>query len=193
MNWNRLVRTKAPTQAPLTPDELADWVRQDLVEDYTVIEQLIQDATDYIEGPNGIGVALGAQEWRYRLDGFPGVIEIPLSPVASVEVVKYVDTEGAEQTLAADQYKADVDSKPARIAPAINKSWPSTAHEINAVTVEFTAGYNPVPGDLRRAIALLAAYWYDNRSAVHIGSGSAQEMPFAVDAILNRYRVGRFA
>lgn len=191
MNWNRLVRTKAPTKAPLTPDELADWVRQDLVEDYTVIEQLIQDATDYFEGPNGIGVALGVQEWRYRLDAFPGVIHIPLSPVITVDAVKYVTTEGAEQTLAADQYKADVDSKPARIAPARNKSWPTTADEINAVTVEFTAGLDPVPGDLRRAVALLAAHWYDNRGVVHVGN--IQEVPFAVDAILNRYRVGRFA
>lgn len=67
--------------------------------------------------------------------------EFRLPPLQSVTSITYVDTAGATQTLAADQYTVDTKSQPARITPAYGVSWPATREQANAVTVRFVAGY----------------------------------------------------
>lgn len=66
---------------------------------------------------------------------------INLPPLQSVTAITYVDTDGTTQTLAADLYTVDANSRPARIAPAYGQSWPSTRDQPNAVKVRFVAGY----------------------------------------------------
>jgi uncharacterized phiE125 gp8 family phage protein len=192
MSWNRLKRTVAPASAPVTLGELRSWLRLDLNEDDPLIAQLIQDAVDFIEGPDGIGVALRPQTWEYALDCFPDVIRIPLGPVQSVEAISYVATDGAETTLEASKYRVDTISRPARLSPAMGECWPATWRVLNAVKVTFIAGYDTVQGDLKRAIALLVAHWYEYRDAVIVGV-NAQETPMAVHRILDKYRAGRIA
>ncbi len=64
-----------------------------------------------------------------------------LPPLQTVTAITYVDTDGTTQTLAANQYVVDANSKPARIAPAYGLSWPATRDLENAVKVRFVAGY----------------------------------------------------
>jgi len=47
---------------------------------------------------------------------------------------------------------------------------------------------NSMPEDVRTAAMMLVGHWFENRSAVHIGS-SIQELPLAVNALLAKYRV----
>lgn len=186
--WTGLKRTIAPSATPITLIDLSAWLRLDLPAESGLLEQLIQDVVDYIEGPNGIGIALMPQTWEMQLDGFPACcIEIPLTPVRRIESIAYVDTEGGSQVL--DEFQADVVSQPAKILPAYGASWPPTRCLLNAVTVTFTAGYDPVPGDLRRAVMLLAAHWFEHRTA---STEPIYQIPFGVDHILDKYRVGRF-
>lgn len=190
--WTRLNRKEGPESSVLSLQEMKAWTRQDVSEDDGLLEQLIEDATDYIDGPSGIGIALAPQTWELSLDGFPSVIEIPLGPVLSVDSIQYVDTDGADQTLDVSKYRVDSRSNPARITPAYNETWPTTRDVTNAVNVTFRVGHESVPNDLKRAVALLASHWYEHRSAVNIGN-TVQEYPLAVNSILNKYRVGRFA
>lgn len=187
MSWTRLKRTVAPTTKPITLLDLGAWLRIDLPDEDALLDQLIQDAVDYIEGPNGIGIALMPQTWELHLDGFPPCIEIPLTPVQSIDSIEYVDGDGNSQTLV--DYQADVVNQPAKILPAYGESWPATRSVLNSVTVTFTAGFSTVPGDLKRAIALLAGHWFENRTA---SGEQLYEIPFGVEHILNKYRVGRF-
>lgn len=192
MNWSRLKRTVAPEAPPVSLSEARLWLRLDGDAEDLLIDQLLTDATDYIEGPDGIGLAMAEQTWTYSLDAFPSEIRIPLGPVLAVSSITYVDTDGAQQTLDPAEYQVDTSGRTARIRPAYGRSWPSTRGDMNAVVVTFTAGFDQVPGDLKRALFLLVGHWYVNREAVVTGP-SAAEIPLAVEAILNKYRVGRIA
>lgn len=189
--WNQLNRTADPSDLPLSIADLRMWLKLDLNDEDPLIYQLIQDAVDYVEGPHGIGIALMEQTWEQYLDCFPCVIRIPLGPVQSVESIKYIDAQGDEQTLDESEYQVDTVSQPARVMPAFDKAWPNARHEMNAVTVEFKAGYDKVPGDLKRAMALLVGHWEENRSATT--SERLEQIPFAVENIMNKYRAGRVA
>lgn len=194
-SWTRLQRTVAPSDRPVTLDEAKSHLRVDIAADDTLITRLIDAVTDYIEGPNGLGIALISQEWKVAFDFFPRVIEIPLWPVISIDQISYVDPDGTSQTV--DSFQSDVISSPARALPDYNTSWPQTRNVLNAVEVTFTAGFGTdsppesnVPDDIRAAILLILGHWYENREASIVGT-AAVELPMGAESILNRYRIGR--
>src|SRR4030067_2296692 len=62
--------------------------------------------------------ALVTQTWELVLDGFPtGGIVVPMPPLQSVTSVKYIDTDGVQQTLDALLSSVDTDSIPALLRP----------------------------------------------------------------------------
>lgn len=188
MRWN-LKRTVDPVSAPVSVDEVKDQSRITESAENALVNRLINAAVESIEGPYGIGVCLEEQTWELALDCFPSRILIPLYPVISVESIEYEDTNGVTQTVADSVYRVDTHSNPARITQDPSEFWPATRDAANAVTVTFKAGYpNGAPEDLKHAIIMLAAHWYENREAAIIGT-SATETPMAVNSILDRYRV----
>jgi uncharacterized phiE125 gp8 family phage protein len=88
------------------------------------------------------GRALINRPMQVTLDWFPDAIRLA-SPTYSVEAVRYLDVDGAEQVLDPADYYVDKKSKPGFIVPAAGRAWPSTGARVNAVTVDFTAGYGP--------------------------------------------------
>jgi hypothetical protein len=70
-----------------------------------------------------------------------GPIYLPRPPVISIDEVAYIDQNGALQVLDPSLYLPDLDSEPARIAPAYSKPWPVTRAQQSAVSIKFTAGY----------------------------------------------------
>lgn len=190
----------APSVPAVSLDEVRDHLRIDMSNEDALLLRLAWAATDAIDGPNGIGVALVEQQWEMTLDSFPSMIKIPLSPIQSVDAIEYIDGAGTTQTLDTAKYLVDTASIPARITPAYNAVWPGIRAQMNSVTIRFTAGYAAdgadytanIPEDLRTALLLLVAHFYENRSAVNVGS-SVSEFPLAVRFILNKYRSGRVA
>lgn len=63
------------------------------------------------------------------------------SPLVSVTSVKYLDTDGVQQTLNASFYV--VDTVGACIVPAYEADWPSVRHVLNSVQIEYICGYGP--------------------------------------------------
>ena len=114
------------------------------------------------------------QTLRLRLDEFPddddGLIRLPFGTTASVSSITYVDFEGATQTLAADRYQTDLDTVPARIAPAYGYIWPATRCQMAAVTVTYVVGAATADDDVKAAILLVMADLYENREASIIGA-----------------------
>lgn len=95
-------------------------------------------------------------------------IEIPKTPVISIDSVSYVDSDGNEQTLAADvDYVAMLDEVVPYIEPAYNVAWAAPRYQPACATIDFTAGYGvnmaDIPETLRQAMLMLVAYWYKNR------------------------------
>lgn len=183
--WTRLTWT-TPSATIVTIAELKSHLRVDFDDDDDLMSDLVVAAQAHIEGPEGIGLALAPSAWRLSLDAFPAdrVISIPLKPVTAVTEVTYLDKAGATQALALADLRIDLDARPARITPALDKDWPETADLVGAVKVAFTAGPEIPDPALKRAVLMLAAHWYANPSAT--APGQVPEIPLGVAAILAR-------
>ncbi|TQE98658.1 MAG: hypothetical protein FKY71_12680 [Spiribacter salinus] len=186
MDW-RLQRVTEPARV-VEASVVKQHLRVDTSVEDTLIERYIDAAVASIEGQYGIGVLMNEQQWKAFFDRFYGIIRLPLFPVKSIDAIKYIDQDGDEQTLDASVYRVDTVSNPARITTEFNQTWPITrAREPNAVTVEFTGGFDTVPKDLEQAVILFASHLFENRQPVV--EGTRRELPMAVEAILSRYRV----
>ena len=141
-------------------------------EDAQLLERLIDAAMSLIESHTQRAFSPGP--WQLTLDRFPScgeTIEVRLSPIISIDGITYIDAAGEEQTLSSPaEYQTDITSEPARIAPAYGTTWPRTRPQLNAVTIDMTAGEGGTPALVhpaaRQAILLLVGHWYSNREAV---------------------------
>lgn len=116
--------------------------------------------------------ALVTQTWDYYLDGFSNVMRLPKGQLQSVTTVKYIDTDGAVQTLAGSpiEYSVDTYSDPGKVELAYGQSWPGVRGISNSVVIRFIAGYGDsgedVPEEIQHAIKILIATYEQNREAV---------------------------
>jgi len=113
--------------------------------------------------------ALINQTWRLTVDKFSPALKLERPPLVSVAHVKYLDTNGQWQTIDPQDYEADSVSEPGYIVPAPRKAWPPTADRINAVEVQYTAGYGPdhtsVPDSIKGFILRRVADQFGQLSA----------------------------
>jgi hypothetical protein len=70
---------------------------------------------------------------------YPPLVGKDTSPVS----IKYIDIDGAEQTLTSGaDFQVDYAGEPGRVAPISQKFWPQTRYgSLNAVRIFYTAGY----------------------------------------------------
>ena len=163
-----------PAIEPLTIRQVEDHLRvDDCSREY--LAALIQVAREHAEMFTSRQFIEAT--YRLHLDEFPGAvdaIELPRPPLIAVESIKYVDTDGVEQTLDASKYKVDAVSEPGRVVPAYGESWPVARSQINAVTVEYKAGYGAtradVPQRAKQAMLLMCGDWYEHRENVVTGT-----------------------
>lgn len=192
MTWDRVRVITKPADEPITVAAVKERLRIDEDADDDLLAAYLRGCVARIDGPSGIGYAMMTQSWRLTLDAFPHTICLPGAPIKSVDAIKYIDTDGAEQTMDAADYRADLDGDPVRIEPAFGKSWPSIRHVIGAVKIEYTLGEDDatdVAPDLIDAVTLLVGHRYANREAVVVGV-TATVLPMAVEAIVSEYRRG---
>jgi uncharacterized phiE125 gp8 family phage protein len=188
-----LNRTSAPAATAVSLAEAKAHLRVLHDEDDDYITALIAQATEHLEGRNGIvGRAMVTQSWEYRIDAFPSCnrIELPMPPLQTVASIKYIDSDGVEQTLATSVYAVDTGTLVGQVRLKYGQSWPATRAEEFAVRITFTAGYgaaSAVPAPLKAAMKLLIGHWYVNRD---MGMDLPQGAPFAIEALITPYRLG---
>lgn len=196
----------APEDAlPIDLDRFKAQARLGLTTEDDLLTSYLKAAVAYLDGRDGLlGRALMTQTWELALDRWPtwesrsrpDWIEIPLPPLQSVTSITYVDDAGATQTWASTNYQVDIRKQPGRIVRAYNTSWPTLrgGDQINQVIVKFVAGYGAspanVPEDIRHAISILAAHWYERRTLLEPMALYAAALTF--DALTDKYRVNRF-
>lgn len=184
----------APTTYPVTLAEAKLHARVDLADDDALITALIVAATEMCE--QKIGRAIMTQTWQLTLDAFPEAFELTRVPVQSIASLTYVDLAGATQTLASNLYSLDSADEfgLAYVVPAYNGQWPDTRDQINAVKVQYVAGYAnaaAVPQSIKQWILLTVATMYSNRETEAYSSRAVSttvQMQF-VDRLLDRYVV----
>jgi uncharacterized phiE125 gp8 family phage protein len=178
-----------PTVEPITLSEVKANSRIATSADDTLLTALITVARQMTESE--IGKALIDTTIDYRTDWcFPAWFDVPRGPLRSVTSVSYVDTAGATQVLAANQYVVDSYDAEGRIVPAYSVSWPSTRLVQNAVTVRYVAGYgaaaSAVPLAIRHAILMLVDHLYEHAGS--ITELKLDETPMAYRMMLAPYR-----
>jgi uncharacterized phiE125 gp8 family phage protein len=182
-HFDRLVRVAAPEAGPLSLADAKAHLRVDTADEDVGIAAMIDQAVGEIDGPRGSGLCLITQTWLLSLDCFEWRIRIPLGPNVEIVSVKYLDPDGAEITLAADQYQLAAGQDPAILSPAYNVCWPQHLPVPGAVRIEFTAGFgaaaDAVPADLVGALKLIVASLYEDRE-----NGG---VPPSARHVINRY------
>lgn len=115
--------------------------------------------------------------------------DFPLAPVTSVSSVVLRDANDVDSTLAASVYRLRGDAIVPQLVAA-SGCLPNISSGGSAI-VTFVAGYggwSEVPADLKQAVMLLAAHYYEHRNEMQLGQGC---MPFGVTALVERYRALR--
>lgn len=135
------------------------------------------------------------KQWDLTFDYWMSYRIALRTPLVSVDLVTYTDSDGVVHTLnqgpTAD-YIVDTNKQPGTISPPYNKTWPTfTPLPSSALLVRFTSGYlstDPFWSDagarIKVGMKLLISAWFNNRMPFELGSGSAGEYPFAVTSCL---------
>lgn len=191
----RPVLVTAPSVTPISLTEAKAHLDVTYTEKDTLITALIAAATAHLDGWTGIlGRCLVTQTWRQDFDRFNRCLRLPLYPVSSITSVKYDDTADVEQTIAGSNYDLLDDDLGAHVRFKDDYSFPSIHDDRPAVRVTYVAGYADaaaVPDAIKHAMLLLVRHWFDNPSAVIVGTISSPA-PMAVDALLGPYRRIKF-
>jgi uncharacterized phiE125 gp8 family phage protein len=153
-----------------------------------VLELYLRAAMAAIEAR--IGRALIARDFtwtltRWREDASQG---LPIAPVSAVAAIVLVDANGVETAIEPELWTVLRDAARPRLVGRSGRALPRIPRGGHA-ELRFTAGFGPdwesVPPDLRQAVFLLAAHYYENRAEPNQGAGS---MPFGVLVLIEAYR-----
>jgi hypothetical protein len=133
-----------------------------------------------------------------NVDGTTGYeIFLPYPPLQRVDEIKYIDQNGATQTMnLLSDIIVDSFSEPARILPAFGTVWPATQIQANAVLIKFTCGYGDTPDVVPAAVkmwmlSMIGAAYEARELEVLLNRGTVQHFPF-IDRLLDPVRIRRY-
>ena len=150
-----------------------------------LLEQFLRAAIASVEGR--VARALFQRDYLLRLtrwrDGYAQ--PLPVAPVVLVGSVTLIDRTGTQTVVEPSRYVLDADGTRPRIE-AVGTALPMIPAR-GAVEIAFTAGFgtawDDIPADLRQAVLLLAAQYYEGRE-----TGGDADMAFGIRALLERWR-----
>lgn len=166
-------------------------VDQDLDDDDTYIESLIAAAQGWIDGPAGwLGRSIGPQLLDYRPDRpCSSVIELPYGPVLAIDAAWIGGTSVPVDgwTLGDRDFAFDgaVGAGDYRV-----RYWAGYGKPIDQPGEDGVKWTPDAPEPIKQAVLLLVGQWWMVREAVNVGN-IVNQMPFAVEALLQPYRVWR--
>jgi uncharacterized phiE125 gp8 family phage protein len=156
-----------------------------------VLELYLRSAMAAIEAR--IGSALLARPFvaavpRWQSDASQ---PLPVAPVQSIEAIALLSADEERSEVGAEAWSLMRDNRRPRIVGRFGRYLPRIPRGGQA-EIRFTAGYGAawedVPADLRQAVFLLAAHFYENRSD---GAVSGVAIPFGVLVLIESYRAIR--
>lgn len=177
------------TTLPVSVDEVKLALRFD--EDAYLdseIEAQIKAAVQHYEGWNGVlGIVISEQGVRQSFDRFERDLCLPLGPVkANGMQVTYRNAAGNMATVATSNYSLRFDAAGrASVRFDAGYSFPSDLHESAAVAVNYTAGWEDAPEDIKSAIKLRVRMMLDATD-----NASSEYLERAETNLISKYRRG---
>ena len=174
--------------------EIMLYVQAPTAADNELLQSLIRSSV--IETQRRTGRKLLSHTINLWLSEFPAnnqPILIPFPPLLTIEEITYIDGDGDEQTLEADDYFADARSQPGRVLLSSDASWPDTSSVGNAdhphpVKVQFTCGYgesgDDIPDDLKTIVKGLTKLIFDNPNPVEVGGAQPVVVPLHIASLI---------
>ncbi len=201
-NKMAVVQQGAAAAVTVTDAECKLFAKIDTSADDAVVTSLNATATNIIA--REMGKSFVETDWLLTMDCFPCTLtlctgqryfQICRTPLMSVTEIRYLDTDGTQQTLATTEYVVDTQFEPARIAENENVSWPDTQNVVNAVEVEFKSGYGStaaaVPDRFKTIILLFFTHLYEHREAAH--DKRWHEIPKHIQYMIDMEKIQVFA
>lgn len=134
------------------------------------------------------------KQFDLSFDYWPGYRIELREPLVSVDLVQYMDSNGATTVLAENaNYIVDKAKGPGVIMPPYNGTWPTfTPWPSSALLFRFTSGYScdhPFWRDagarIKVGMKLLISQWFNNRLPFELGATVLPEYDFAVTSCLS--------
>ena len=181
MHVVRPAHTTGTSVVPLS--EAKEFLRVDSSDEDTTITALLDAAVAWVE--DYCNRSLRSKSAVFHLERWRNAA-LAYGPVTAITHVKYDDTTGAEETLDTSKYY---------IGAATDGSMMIYFHDTpdletyNAHPVRVTAqvGVNE-SANVKHAVKMLVAHWYENRRAVVTGTITAT-IPIAVESLLSVERI----
>ena len=152
-----------------------------------VLESFLLAAMSAIEARTGKVLIERAFSWTLSHWRNAQMQGLPVAPVTQVTGVTLVDRQGDAVTVAPSAYRLVQDHQRPALRP-LGSCLPGVPDQ-GSVVIGFVAGFgaawSDVPADLRQAVLMLAAHYYEYRHDTSLSSGC---MPFGVTSLLERYR-----
>lgn len=155
-----------------------------------VLESYLRSALAAVEARIGKMLLSRDAVWELTQWSNQGAQPLPVAPVSSLLSIVLVDGAGDESPVDPARYRLERDAHRPRVV-ATGGSLP-TVPANGRVKITFRGGFGlvwgDVPADLREAVFLLAAHYYENRTDT---TGAAGLMPFGVMSLLDAHRTIR--
>lgn len=171
-------------------------VSQDIDDDDGKIRGYIDGVYSHLSGHAGImGRCLYRQKWRVSSQDWPAsrICRLPFPDASAIDAVKYFDEVNAEQTVSSANYDLLEDERSSLVRFKDSFAFPGVYDDrLDAVQIEFTAGYgtkaSDIPASIRTAALLMVCDLYENRGNVSDVQMSEIPMPAGSDRLLQPYR-----
>jgi uncharacterized phiE125 gp8 family phage protein len=165
----RLVRLKLPDKTPLELPEIVLHLRLDPGADSgpeaPLLTSMLASAIGHLE--RYCSVAIMEQDWRITLHEWPPAyqgLELPNPPFAELLQIR---TSDGPADLA--DFVIEPDDRFPAVLYAASQFWPQVTRGPLAISIDFRCGRetaDEVPADIKQALLLAIAAWYENREAL---------------------------
>lgn len=164
--------------------DMKEFLRVDHNDEDTTIAALLDTAVAHVSDYTNKHFATDGSATFYLSRWRPAALAF--GPVRSIDAVYYDDTTGTQQTLDTGKYYYD----PGRVGEFMIyfRDVPDL-EDYNAQPVRISATVGQAASaNVKHAIRMLVAHWYENRRAVVTGTITAT-IPMAVESLLNTERI----
>ena len=181
----RLILKTPPATEPITVPQAKVHLRIDDNDNDASIGVMIQSARSGVEA--FLKSAIMPTVYQLKLDCFPGEIEFPIGPVTTADgfAINYANDAGADTVLNSSLYQIAL-GEYAVVRPSFGNTWPVTRTQLDAVTVEFKAGYDDatkIPPAIIGALYMWLGDLFENRESTAM-DGSALPLPTGIRNLL---------